>query len=755
MEFVKFLFILTVLISFTSAFSQTIGLNWEFNTDGNAEGWSISAAFSDLVVAGGTLQATVSGAIPHFQGPEFLLSAADYGFVVIRLKAPGATRLTLYWKPETIFRGFAPADLPGDSSFYECAIPVYGNKSWTGNILGLSSFTVNASVGTRVEIDYIRIMRLGFNPQVKIFAPLRTIFKTNQPFPVYAVVENKGDQVGTTTATLALPPAFQITEGTAAPVLNLLPGTQDTLSWTLQCPQTGDFDLALELTRDDTVCSRQLLPVSVTDTWWRQDEFILSAWSPPGLNTAAYDYYSQANFDLVLSLPLDESTLSRVEQHQMRCLMHAGGILGENEYLRAPENKPLASLPPDRLANLNPYLDQFRNRSAVIGYYLTDEPNAYAFENLGKAVAYLREKDPTRLSFINLFPTYANEEQLGTKTYEEHVRRFIETVKPELLSYDHYHFFNGYDGKEYFKNLGIIREYANRYDIPFCNIIQAIGADFLNWRIPTPAEHRWLVYSSLAYGAKAIIWFHWDHEWGLTGSSARDRLYASIQALNQEIQILGPVLLKLKSDAVYHSLKIPTGGAPLPAGGLVQSVAPNADLVIGILSDESGRRFLLLMNKSYQDSVSTQITLAGTQTAVKIFDLASRDWQPVATEATGTGTRISAEFLPGGGRLFALTEPSGIKPPPQGMPRKMNLLRNFPNPFNTGTTIEYELVQSGPVKISVFDSLGREIAVLLDAPQTAGQHHLTWDARNVASGNYLVQLKTGDDECARKVVVVK
>lgn len=755
MQIVKIFTILAIMfLGFSGIFPREIGQRWEFNTTGNTEGWNISPTFTDLAVADGSLQATVTGEFPYFLGPEFELSASDYGFILMRMKAAGATSVIFYWKNTS--GGFAKHEIVGDSAFHAYAIPVYQNRNWTGTIQGINRITVNAPVGTRIEIDYIRILRLGFNPQVMVFSPLRTVLKPNQAIPVHAVVANQGDRGGSVMARLQLPDAIQLVEGESSHILaNLAPGSRDTLNWTLQSTQTDSFNLELKLNVADTLFSQRNLPFSITDRYWQQDEFFLSAWSPPRLTTAAYDYYSHANFDLVLSLPLDESAVSRVEQYKMRCLLRAGSILGEHQYLRAPENEPPEALTPAHLAKLDAYIEQFRNRDAVLGYYLTDEPNAHAFENLGKAVAYLREKDPTRLSFINLFPTYATEEQLGTENYDEHVRQFIETVKPELLSYDHYHFFNGYDGTGYFHNLGIIRHHALTYDIPFCNIIQAIGADFLNWRIPTPAEHRWLVYTSLAYGAKALIWFHWDHEWGLTSSPARDQLFNSIQALNQEIKTLGPVLLKLKSDAVYHSLNIPKGGVPLPADALVQSVSPNADLVIGLFSDENEKQFLMLMNKRYTDSVSTEITLAGTIPAVKVFDLVTGNWQPVTTEITDTGTRFVAGFRLGGGRLFALEEATAVTPSKARMPRKTNLLRNFPNPFNAGTRIEYDLAESGPVKISVYDTLGREIVVLLDEKQTAGLHHLTWDAKNLASGTYLLKLKTSTGERVRKLTLVK
>lgn len=752
----QYLVALYVLLQSVSGLqAQQVGMGWEFNSDGNVQGWSTTQNFSNLVVASGSLKATVVGDFPCFISPEFNVAAAEYGFIVLRMKAPGATAGIFYWDSDPVTYGFIRFDVAGDSSFHEYAVPVFQRKTWIGTIRKFNSFMVNAPKGANVEIDYMRIVKLGFRPTVLAFSPLRTVLKKNQEIPVYAIIANTGDHSGTVAAALQRPDSFQMLSQSDSFVLaDRAPGSVDTLQWTITCAENGLFSMALALTVRDTVFSKTDLAAQVTDTFWQQKEFFLSAWSPPSLTTAAYDYYAKANFDLVLSLPTSATAVGLVEQYHMRTLLNAGSVLDENRYLRAPDNKIPETIPDAQLAKLDPIISQYSQRGAVMGYYLTDEPNAKAFANLGKTVAHLRQKDPTRLSYINLFPTYADASQLGNKSYEEHVQQFIETVKPELLSYDHYHFFKTYDGTEYFKNLGIIRKYALRYDIPFCNIIQAIGADFLDWRIPTPAEHRWLVYSSLAYGAKAVVWFHWDHEWGLTGSAKRDELYASITALNQEIRTLGPVLLKLKSEAVYHSKKVPSGGVALPSGTVIKSVSANADLVVGLFSNENRQPLLLLMNKSYTDSVTATIALA-TAKSVQRFDVASNSWVPVALSSTQSGASFSASFQPGGGFLYILGDNVSVGSGPIAPPSSIGLLRNYPNPFNSSTTIEYELANAAPTKITIFDSLGRQVTVLMDKLQLAGKHQLTWDSQGVASGTYLVKLAAGGDEQLCKVVLIK
>jgi hypothetical protein len=68
------------------------------------------------------------------------------------------------------------------------------------------------------------------------------------------------------------------------------------------------------------------------------------------------------------------------------------------------------------------------------------------------------------------------------------------------------------------------------------------------------------------------------------------------------------------------------------------------------------------------------------------------------------------------------------------------LSSNRPNPFSTSTTIEYTMPESGKVKLSVLDMLGQEIAVLVDATQTAGSYSVEFNAAGLATGVYLYKI---------------
>ena len=198
---------------------------------------------------------------------------------------------------------------------------------------------------------------------------------------------------------------------------------------------------------------------------------------------------------------------------------------------------------PEHFAELDEIIDKFRDNPTVIGYFITDEPNHKAFANLSDIVAHIRKRDPTRISYINQHPSSAGPTWFGPRTYRELLEHYLDVIKLELLSYARYTFFRNGDGPDFFYDLATVRQVALDYDIPFANIVQAVGDEAelgLNWRIPNAAEHRWLAYNSLAYGARSLMWFHWNHDWGVTGSVARDELFASIRNINSEVNVLGP-----------------------------------------------------------------------------------------------------------------------------------------------------------------------------------------------------------------------
>ena len=83
------------------------------------------------------------------------------------------------------------------------------------------------------------------------------------------------------------------------------------------------------------------------------------------------------------------------------------------------------------------------------------------------------------------------------------------------------------------------------------------------------------------------------------------------------------------------------------------------------------------------------------------------------------------------------------------------LERNYPNPFNPTTTIEYSLGLSGPTKLMIYDVLGRELVKLVDEYRPAGTHKVVWNASSMPSGVYFYRLESSNFVRTQKMILMK
>ncbi len=78
--------------------------------------------------------------------------------------------------------------------------------------------------------------------------------------------------------------------------------------------------------------------------------------------------------------------------------------------------------------------------------------------------------------------------------------------------------------------------------------------------------------------------------------------------------------------------------------------------------------------------------------------------------------------------------------PTASLPTDFGLEQNCPNPFNPSTEIRYQMSELRHVRLTVFDFLGREVAVLVDEEKPAGYHAVRWDASRMPSGIYFYRI---------------
>ncbi len=312
---------------------------------------------------------------------------------------------------------------------------------------------------------------------------------------------------------------------------------------------------------------------------------------------------------------------------------------------------------------VNDYKDYF---DVIKGWWIKDEPSAADFPALARVVDALRRFDPDRTVMINLFPNYASEKQLGTSTYQEHLDRFIATVKPDYISYDHYHFQKNTTRKGFFENIEIVRDTAIANELDPMLII--LLTEHMSYADLTKYQIEWEVNMCLTYGMKRVSYFtFWlcqsllDQGWSDACMDTTGKIYPhyyDVQEINEWLLPLGRELFDKNSTAVFHYKT--RGGASLEKGceayksyGNLGEIKADAGLVLGFFNDES----FMITNKMYADTDAARNTVEflDVATGLEYFDTVTESWKDA--EADGTVMRnengvLTYTFEPGEGMLF-------------------------------------------------------------------------------------------------------
>ncbi|MFC5403338.1 hypothetical protein [Cohnella soli] len=332
-------------------------------------------------------------------------------------------------------------------------------------------------------------------------------------------------------------------------------------------------------------------------------------------------------------------------------------------------------------SHLDNIVNDYRSHPALEGYYIFDEPNATMFARLGAITAYLREIDPYHPGYINLFPNYATPEQLGTQTYREYVERYVDEVRPEMVSYDHYAMFGQgrsvdkieiSDNRErlifesntreerpsFFENIEIVREISFHHQLPFKAILLLVAHGA--YPSPSEAQLRWQTFISLAYGASTISYFTywtpsdepiWHYRNAMfTWDGKKTDKYDIVLALNRELSRLGGFLYNRKSLGIYHVGEEREQVTYFHDTGSIREIA-GGRAVAGYFEGA----YWLIVNKDYERSTELTVTLEDGITAI-LVDKITGEERLLALH----GNRCTLTFQPGDAELLRL-EDSRVK----------------------------------------------------------------------------------------------
>jgi hypothetical protein len=140
-------------------------------------------------------------------------------------------------------------------------------------------------------------------------------------------------------------------------------------------------------------------------------------------------------------------------------------------------------------------------------------------------------------------------------------------------------------------------------------------------------------------------------------------------------------------------------------------------------------------------------------------------WDVIAGSANLTS--LSQSLYVNDSSIFVGTYGSGIwklplstitsvkQPKPPAIPASFDLQQNYPNPFNPSTIIRYGLPLRSQVALNIYNTLGQQVAMLVNRNEEAGYHSVRFDGSNLASGVYFYRLQAGTYVETRKLLLLR
>jgi len=326
---------------------------------------------------------------------------------------------------------------------------------------------------------------------------------------------------------------------------------------------------------------------------WEMREFMISHWSFPK-DPAQLEQFAKDGFNTVIAVPEE---LPDCRKHGFKAILAA---------------------PPEKAA-------AYRDDPLIWGYFVLDEPGRkkIPYTEVASKVAAYHRLDPSRPAYVNL-------------NREDDVPAFISAVKPRLLSYDYYQWWEGQE--IFFPLLEKFRTASLETGIPLICWIEAVVVP--SGEIPTDnaARIRQSVYCSLAYGVKGIQWWAWR-------PFNRDA-----GTINSDLKQLGPALVRLKSVNVFHTPPVPKSTSPVPRDHWVQS--PTKNLVLGIFQDKERRDFILVVNREYRRGQKVVLEFATPVLAVEKISKNTGKWVALPLSYEGKHQVAKLDIHPGDGELL-------------------------------------------------------------------------------------------------------
>lgn len=198
---------------------------------------------------------------------------------------------------------------------------------------------------------------------------------------------------------------------------------------------------------------------------------------------------------------------------------------------------------------------KFEDHPAIWGIDIGDEPSALDFPYYGQVYPRVQELFPNQFPYLNLYPNYASVaentgeqtvNQLGTRTYAEHISEYCRNISSDYISYDYYMYAANIPYA--YRNLSVVADACRASGRSMWIILQVNSNKPEEWI--TTNELRYQAYTAMAFGAEVITWgcytAGWWHNQVLDDKGEKTQQYDKLKMVNTELHAIGVPYMKYR-----------------------------------------------------------------------------------------------------------------------------------------------------------------------------------------------------------------
>lgn len=285
-----------------------------------------------------------------------------------------------------------------------------------------------------------------------------------------------------------------------------------------------------------------------------------------------------------------------------------------------------------------PHLAKLKDDPAVLGYFLGDNSEPKHYVGFAQMLRKMEEMDPNHPALY-----------IQTSDYGR-LPSFAAITKPMTINSHHYHWFK--KGHLHFHYLKESRDLAQKYGSTQMRTLSS-GV--------TPVQLRQSLFCAVAYG---VTDFHFWAPWLVGFKKEKENPILedgkivptitpqgeAISAASLDLKWIGPVIVKLRNEAVYHTEPMQPGTEKAPKDYWVQ---PQGDsCLVSVFGDDKKNRYLMPVNHAIDKPRELTLSFGKDVTGLEKMDRKTGEWKEVKLDTQDSGKTAVVTLAPGDGEFL-------------------------------------------------------------------------------------------------------